>query len=127
MSNTLPLVGRAGERSEPRVGVARFRDIVDAARDLTTPTPTPPHKGEGFNVTPSNFHLAQRRLRGGQARDRHAERRTRHVIEPDFVAKGDRGRIAAVLAANAELEIFTDFAAALRGDAHKLADAVAVD
>jgi hypothetical protein len=43
------------------------------------------------------------------------------------VAEGDRGGIAAVLAANAEFELRPHLAAALGGDAHQFADALAVD
>ena len=48
---------------------------------------------------------AQRRLRGGQARHRHAVGRARHVVEPEPVAERDRRRVAAVLAADADLEV----------------------
>src|ERR1700675_3335577 len=71
--------------------------------------------------------FAERGLRCGEPRNRHAKRRARHVVERDLVAERDRGRIAAVLAADAELEIFADLAAARGGDADELADARAVD
>src|SRR5579885_996335 len=71
--------------------------------------------------------LAERRWRGGEPRDRHAKRRARDIVELDLVAELNRGRIAAVLAANAELQLLTRLAAALGGDAHQLADAVAID
>src|SRR5207244_7804144 len=62
-----------------------------------------------------------------KARDRHAERRAGHVVEPDLVAEGDRGRIAAVLAADADLEPAPSLAPALDADAYQFADALAVD
>src|SRR4029077_4608028 len=71
--------------------------------------------------------LAERRLRGGKPRDRHAERRARHVVEPDLVADRRGCRIAAVLAANAELERVARLAAAVRRDADQFADALAVE
>src|SRR6476660_7385771 len=71
--------------------------------------------------------LAERRLRGGKPRDRNAERRTRHVVEPDLVAERHGCRIAAMLAANAELERVTRLAAAIGCDADQLADTVAVE
>src|SRR5580704_19406494 len=71
--------------------------------------------------------LAQRRLRCREPRDAHAEWRARHVVEADLVAEGDRGGIAAMLAANAELEVFPRPPSALGCDAHEFADAVAVD
>src|SRR5579883_1232091 len=71
--------------------------------------------------------LAERRLRGREARDRNAERRARDVVESDEVAELDRGRIAAVLAADAELEVLAHLAAALARDRDQFADAFAVD
>src|SRR5437868_2705893 len=71
--------------------------------------------------------LAERSLRRGKPCDRHAEWRARHVIEPDLVAERDRSRIAAVFAANADLEALAHLAAALDADPHQRADAVAVD
>src|SRR5256885_1213299 len=47
----------------------------------------------------------QRRLRRGEARDRHAERAARHVIQPDPVAELHAVRVAAVLAADADLQV----------------------
>src|SRR5262245_14504075 len=71
--------------------------------------------------------LAERGLGGGEARDRHAERRAGHVVELHLVAERDRGGIAAVLAADSDLELRLDLAAALDADPHELAYAVAVD
>src|SRR5262249_51388645 len=71
--------------------------------------------------------LAQRRLGGGEARDRHPERRARYIIQPDLVAERDRGGVAAMLAADAELEVLPHLASALGGDAHQLAHAFAVE
>ena len=47
----------------------------------------------------------QRRLRRRQPGDRHAVGRGADVIEADALAEGDAGRIAAMLAADAELEV----------------------
>ena len=49
--------------------------------------------------------VAERGLGRGEAGDRDAERRARHVVEPDPLALGDRLRVAAVLAADPELEV----------------------
>src|SRR5579862_1413488 len=51
-------------------------------------------------------HLISRQfgLGGGEAGDRHAVGRARHVIEADIVAEADRGRVTAMFAANTELE-----------------------
>ena len=66
---------------------------------------------------------AERRLRRRQPGDRHAVGRAGDVVEADLLAEGDRGRIAAVLAADAELDVRPRRAAALGGDADQLADA----
>src|ERR1700720_3980292 len=49
--------------------------------------------------------FAGRRLRGGKPGDRHPERRARDIVEPDLVTEGDRARVAAMLAADADLEV----------------------
>ena len=49
-------------------------------------------------------HLADRGLRRRKARDRHAIGRARDIIEPDVVTERDGGGIAAVLAADTDLE-----------------------
>ena len=69
----------------------------------------------------------ERRLRRGEAGDRDAERRARHVVEMRRLAEGDRGRIAAVLAADAELDVGPRRPAALDGDLDQFADADGVD
>src|SRR6478672_3768085 len=71
--------------------------------------------------------LAERGLRRGKPGDRHAERRARYIVETDLVAERDRRRIAAVLAADANLEVFAHPAAALDADPHQRADAIAID
>ena len=48
----------------------------------------------------------QRRLRGGEARDRNPVRRRAHVIEPHLLEEMNRRRVAAVLTANTELQVF---------------------
>src|SRR5438132_2703875 len=64
-----------------------------------------------------------RGLRRSQTRDRHAERRRADVVEPDFLEKPDRVRIAAVLAADPELEILACRAPLRHRDLDELADA----
>src|SRR5436305_13161617 len=71
--------------------------------------------------------LAERGLRRGEPRDRHAERRARHVVEPDLVAERNRRRIAAVLAADADLEVLAHLAAALHADPNQPPNAFTVD
>src|SRR5262245_18107465 len=70
--------------------------------------------------------LAERRLGCRQPRDRDAEWRARHVVEPDLMAGRSRGGIAAVLAADAELQVALDLAPALRSHPYQFADAGAV-
>src|SRR3954471_22984809 len=71
--------------------------------------------------------LAERGLRRRQPCDRHAERRARDIVERERVAEGHRGGIAAVLAADADLELGARLASAFDADAHQLAYALAVD
>src|ERR1700744_1314348 len=71
--------------------------------------------------------LAERRLRRSKASDRHAVGRARDVIQSDLVAECDRSGIAAMFAANADLEIGTSLAATRHADLHQFADAVAID
>src|SRR5262245_3083963 len=71
--------------------------------------------------------LPQRRLGGGKARDRHAKRRAGDIVERRLVAERDRGWIAAVLAANSDLELAPRRAPALDTDADQLAHSVPID
>src|SRR6266404_2816084 len=71
--------------------------------------------------------LAKRRLCGGQPRDRHAVGRAGDVIEPDLVAECYRSRIAAMLAANPDLDVGTGLAAPHDADLDQFTDAVAID
>src|SRR5687768_3733824 len=68
-----------------------------------------------------------RRLRRREARDGHAVRRRRHVGETGFVAERDRRRVAAVLAADPDLETWPRLPSTLDRDSHHGADAVAVE
>jgi hypothetical protein len=52
-------------------------------------------------------------LRRREPRDRHAEGRAGDVVEADLLAEGDGGRVAAMLAADAELEVRARLAPAL--------------
>src|SRR3954451_22809291 len=63
----------------------------------------------------------------GKACDRDAVGRARDVVEPDLAAEMDRGRVAAMLAADAEFDAGPRRAAALGGDAHHLADALNIN
>src|SRR5690606_19467759 len=78
---------------------------------------------ESPTVAPSG----QGGLGGGEAGDRHARGRAAHVVEADLVEELDRGGVAAVLAANAELQVLAGGAATFGGDRNQLADAFLVD
>src|SRR5262249_42318013 len=71
--------------------------------------------------------LAQRGLGGRKPRDWNTERRAGNVIKTDLMKERNRGRIAAVLAADADLEVIARRAAALDADPHQLADAFTID
>src|SRR6476619_5700349 len=63
-------------------------------------------------------------LGGGEAGDGDAEGRAGDIVQPDLGAEADRGGIAAMLAADAELELGARAPAALGGDLHQLAHPV---
>src|SRR5262249_20344082 len=64
-------------------------------------------------------------LRRCQSRDRHPIRGTAHIVESDLITELDRGRIAAVLAADSDFEVRPRgpalFEAHLDEDAHTIA------
>src|SRR5207244_2657569 len=66
-------------------------------------------------------------LRRRQPRDRDAVRRRAHVVEPHLVKEVDRRRVAAVLAADADLEIAPRPTPALDADANEIAHAFDID
>ena len=66
-------------------------------------------------------------LRRRQARDGHAERRAGHIVEAGSVAEFHRGRVAAVFAADAELESGLGLAAQLHRHFNQPADALLVN
>src|SRR4051812_820345 len=75
----------------------------------------------------ARHRLAERGLRRGKARDRHAVGRARNVVEPDLMAERHRGGIAAVFAADADLEVRPGLAAAGDTDLDQFTDAGAID
>src|SRR5688500_19011352 len=66
--------------------------------------------------------LLERRLRGGQAGDRHAVRRAGDVVEPDAVAELHRSRLTTMLAADADLQRRPHRPAAINGKVDQPAD-----
>src|SRR5262245_40843519 len=86
-------------------------------------------RGHGADAPLPTLRLVlrlERRLRRGEAGDGDAERRAGNVVQADLLTEIDRGRIAAVLAADAELQGASRIAATGGCDPHQLADAVAV-
>src|SRR5471032_3009771 len=75
----------------------------------------------------TGFLFCKRRLRRGQPRDRHAEWAATDVIQADLVAELDRVGFAAVLAANANLEVSARLAATFDAELHQAAHAVEVN
>src|SRR5450759_2299273 len=74
----------------------------------------------------SHFHR-ERRLGRREPRDRHAIRRRADVVEADLVEEVNRRRVAAVLAADPELQVGPAPTAALDAVAHEVADSLYVD
>ena len=76
------------------------------ANESYLPAPARPNVGDGTLALVAAARLpAQRGLRRGQTRDRDPERRARHVIESGAMAELDARGIAAVLSADADLEL----------------------
>src|SRR4051812_23318856 len=86
-----------------------------------------------FMIPPESFlcgrcrRFTERRLRGRKPRNRYAERRTGNIIQADLVAERNRGGIAAMLAADAELQVLASLAPALVADADEFADTLLVN
>src|SRR5262249_50680285 len=78
------------------------------------------------SVSVPHLH-GERSLGGREARDRDAVRRRAYVVEPHIVEEVDRRGVAAVLAADAELQVLACLAPALDADADDVADAGDVD
>src|SRR5262249_46802496 len=108
---------------------AEFVVVIDRARTAASNTlmrlPFDPWSLCG--ARDAHALLGERGARRREARDRDAERRAGHVVQADVVEELDRARIAAVLAADADLELRLDLAAAPRRDRDELADAVLVE
>src|SRR4051812_21299325 len=78
-----------------------------SARAVTVPMTrlSQPSRAEVRPPEPKLLGVLDRRLRRGHARDRHAVRRAAHVVEARHVEERDRIRVAAVFAADAELQV----------------------
>lgn len=65
-------------------------------------------------------------MSSSQTRNRHTERRAGDVVQTNLVAEHHGARIAAVFAADAQLQVRTGLTAQLRSHLHQLANAVRV-
>src|SRR5260221_8584791 len=87
-----------GKRSvTAQTGAPDYLTFEDSA------SPPTPAAAQGSRL--AGRALAERRLRGREPGDRHPERRARDVVEADLVTERDRARVAAMLAADADLEL----------------------
>src|SRR5690348_3003881 len=73
----------------------------------------------GAQAENSPLPARESRLRGRHPGDRHAIRRAAHVVEPRHVEEVDRVGVAAVLAADAELQLRLGLAARPRREPHQ--------
>src|SRR5690606_23077980 len=123
-----PAPGRPRRREAPRA-----RSSTLPRRPGRAAVAPPRRPGSGARAAgcllagPRRLPRLDRRLRRGQPRNRHAERRAGDVVEPGRVAEAHARRIAGVLAADADLEIRPGRAAALDADPDQRADALDVD
>src|SRR6056297_2276418 len=102
--------------------------VSSAECDHRIPETTVPELALGLSVRRDVEVLAlEGGLRGRQASDGDAERGAGYVIETGADAEGDRGRLAAVLAANPNREVRLRSTAALRSQLNELADAGPVE
>src|SRR5439155_18324843 len=86
-----------------------------------------PETWKSFFLFRRGFDRTQCGVRCSQTRDRNAERRAAHVVQPELVAELHRGWIAPVLAADAEMDIRPHRAALLHGQAHQRPNPLAVE
>src|SRR5262249_17066781 len=91
------------------------------------PSPSSPTSDVLPLALASGLVALERRLGRGKLGDRHAIGRAGDIVQSHIGAEMDRGRIAAVLAADAELQVGARLAATLRSDLHQLADAFDVE
>ena len=87
------------------------------------------HEPSAISHQPSSvsYFDGERRLCGCEARHRDPIRRCAHVIETDRLEKMNRCGIAAVLAANPELQVRTCFASKLHAHPHERTDTLGID
>src|SRR5215204_3845552 len=71
--------------------------------------------------------LSKRGVRRGETRDRQPEWRTTHIIEPDPVEEADRFRIAAMLAADSQLDIGPVLPSPVDRDLDELPDTLLIE
>src|SRR4051794_8451899 len=98
----------------------------DAARHRPRPSMSSSYLATGGHVIRARAFF-ERRLRRREPCERDAVGRAAHIVEAEAVAERDRLRLAAVLAADADLDVGLRGAPALDADPHQVADAAFVD
>src|SRR5919106_5490740 len=111
---------RPARSIRPAAAEAKGRRVVKSATSEPRVTLAP-------DLHRRDAPLGEGRLRRGQPGKGHPVRRAGHVGEPELVAEGDRAAVAAVLAADSELDLGIDSAGALDGDPHQVADPASVE
>ena len=79
-----------------------------------------------FDALAGELHLLDRSLSGGQTGDGHTEGRAGHIVQTGAVAELHGGGIAAVLAADTQMQVGVHAAAQFAGHIHQLADALLI-
>src|SRR2546425_8404605 len=113
---------RSTHRFTPAAGLSHARSM------LVTCSVCPSWWTKIITMSCSVPHLdGERRLRSREPRDRDPVRRRADVAQADRVEEMHRCRVAAMLAADPDLQVGPRLAPALDADAHEIADALHVD
>src|SRR4029077_8948062 len=89
--------------------------------------PSPTYRSDGRSRPINHPLLLERRLGRGETGDGHTERRAGHVVHAHAVAELHRGRLAAVLPADADLQLGPRSPAELDRQLDELADAFLIE
>src|SRR5581483_8119773 len=116
---------RSGTRGSRRGRTRRRPRVPHDGRPPTARTSSGPLASGGDVLGPVRF--LQHRLRSREPCEGHAVGRAADVVEPEPVAELHRLRVAAVLAADAELDALLRPTPSLDRDSHQLADAGLVE
>src|SRR5438067_729623 len=119
--------GFAGAAAKPSLAMPTRKGRGGFAGAAAKASPAMPTRLAARGHVVRALRFLQHRLRRCEPGDGHAVRRAADVVEAEPVAELDRLRVAAVLAADAELDRRLHLAPALDGDAHQLTDAFLVE